>query len=75
MKISNCQNEKTIKIREKLTIKNLKTIITKELNLSKEWIEAFGEKDVLKDHQQIIDTELKDGDEIVINWHIKNYSK
>ena len=47
LKIISQETEKTIRIREKLTIKNLKTIIIKELNLPNEEIKAFGEEDVL----------------------------
>ena len=47
LKIANQEKEKYIKVREKLTIKNLKTIITRELNLPKEEIKALGEEGVL----------------------------
>ena len=44
LKVVNQEIEKTIRIREKLTIKNLKTIIVKELKLAGEEIKAIGEK-------------------------------
>ena len=44
LKVVNQEIEKTIRIREKLTIKNLKTIIVKELKLAREEIKAIGEK-------------------------------
>ena len=67
LKIANYMIEKTIQIREKLTIKNLKIIIAKELNLGKDEIEAFGKNNVLKDHQKICETEIRNGDEIILN--------
>ena len=49
LRIANYMTEKTIHIREKLTIKNLKVIIAKELNIADEEIEAFGRNNVLID--------------------------
>ena len=48
------------------------------MKLADEEIKAFGKEDALNDHQKIIDTEIEDGDEIIINWehwHIKNNFK
>ena len=66
LKVIRQGTEKIIRVRENLTIKNLKIIIRKELKLEGEEIKALGKENELADHQKLKDTEVKDGDEIVI---------
>ena len=66
LKLDDQEKEKTIKIRENLTINNLKAIIIGVLKLKKENIKIIHNRQELTGHRKLSDSGLEDGEKIEI---------